>query len=90
MDQTQTPLIDAYWNLDDDPISDELFEGPWPTPTLAAQFALTLSPYSDNPKVVQFWDEYRSDDWGGWVRGNLCRALAAEGVTLHTINRRKS
>ncbi|QNT94913.1 hypothetical protein HEP81_04640 [Streptomyces griseofuscus] len=90
MDQTRTPLLHLYWDLEDSDISDGLFEGPWNTRTLAYELAATFSPNAAHPKRRQFLAEYESDGWGGWVRGNICRALAAEGVTLHTINRRKS
>ncbi|MGJ3558910.1 hypothetical protein ACR6C2_07990 [Streptomyces sp. INA 01156] len=84
-------LIDEYWNLPDTPQSDEIFEGPWTTRVLAYQLAGQFSPMADHPKRKQFLHEYEElPDWGGWVRGNICRALAAEGVTLSTINRRKS
>ncbi|MEU1852903.1 hypothetical protein ABZ499_27465 [Streptomyces sp. NPDC019990] len=87
---TATPLIHQYWDREDDEIFQELFDGPWRTPTLAYELAATFSPNASNPKRLQFLAEYESDGWGGWVRGNICRALAAEGVTLHVINRRKS
>ncbi|WP_019061719.1 hypothetical protein [Streptomyces prunicolor] len=89
-ESTTQPLLHQYWDREDDETFQELFEGPWSTPTLAYELASTFSPNRDHPKVRQFLAEYKSDGWGGWVRGNICRALAAEGVTLRDINRRKS
>ncbi|WP_128378516.1 hypothetical protein [Streptomyces cavernae] len=85
-----TPLLHSYWDREDDEASRELFDGPRDTVTLAYELAATFSPNRQHPLHKRFMAEYKSDGWGGWVRGNICRALAAHGVTLSAINRRKS
>ncbi|MET8609781.1 hypothetical protein [Streptomyces misionensis] len=86
----QQTLLTEYIDLNDDTVSTELFESGWPTPTLAMVLASEFSVMADNPKRRQFLAEYHSEYRGGWVRGNICRALAAHGVTLADVNFRKS
>ncbi|KUN37703.1 hypothetical protein AQJ30_15580 [Streptomyces longwoodensis] len=83
-------LIAEYLDLPDTEASDELFHSGWDSRTLAYALADEFSIYADNPKRLQFLAEFGSEDRGGWVRGNICRALAAKGVTLSVVNRRKS
>lgn len=88
--ETTRPLVREYENRPDDALFEELFSSSWSTPTLAYELAAQFSPNSHDPKRRQFLAEYDSEYRGGWVRGNICRALLTEGVTLATINFRKS
>lgn len=90
---TQAPaqtLITEYLGLPDTETSDELFQSGWDSRTLAYVLADEFSIYADNPQRRQFLAEFLSENRGGWVRGNICRALALKGVTLSIVNRRKS
>ncbi|MEV6399974.1 hypothetical protein AB0M39_35170 [Streptomyces sp. NPDC051907] len=85
---TPDPLLYAYWNRPDDALFEELFRSDWSTPTLAYMLASQLSPMSHDAKRCQFLAEYETEKI--WCRGDICRALLTEGVTLQVVNYRKS
>lgn len=82
--------VHDYLNADDTAVSQNLIASTYTTRTLAYVLADEISIRSNNPARVTFLEEYNDGPMLGWIRGSICRALAAKGVTVQTINRRKS
>ena len=89
---TTRPFTAEAATLTDTAVSDEIFAGPYNTATLVHMLAGEVSVYSDNPQRLQLLSECPvagNQEWS-LCRGDICRLLAARGVTLSVINRRKS
>jgi hypothetical protein len=82
--------VHDYLNEQDTAISQDLIASGYTTRQLAYALADEISVRSACPARVTFLEEYHAGPMLGWVRGSICRALAAKGVTVQTINRRKS
>ena len=89
---TTRSFTDEAAALQDDTVSDEIFAGPYTTATLVYMLAGEVSVYTDNPQRLQLLSECPVNGNQEWslCRGDICRLLAARGVTLSVINRRKS
>lgn len=82
--------VNDYLTGDDTAISQDIFASQYTSRQLAFVLADEISIRSNHPARVQFLEEYNIGPMGGWIRGCICRALAERGVTVQTINRRKS
>ncbi|MER5501325.1 hypothetical protein ABT096_29550 [Streptomyces sp. NPDC002561] len=84
--------MDVHKYLDgrDTANSQDLFASGYTTRQLAYVLADEISIRSNNPERVTFLEEYNFGPMLGWIRGSICRALDEKGVTVQTINRRKS
>jgi hypothetical protein len=82
--------VHDYLNEPDSMESQRLFASSYSTRTLAYVLADEVSIRSNHPARVAFLEEYSAGPMLGWIRGSICRALDAKGVTVETINHRKS
>lgn len=82
--------VHEYLNARDTANSQDLFASDYSTRELAYVLADEISIRSNNAERVTFLEEYSSGPMLGWIRGSICRALDSKGVTVQTINRRKS
>lgn len=80
--------VNDYNNAEDDAASQGLFDSQYTSRELAYVLADEISIMAGNGERVAFLDQYQGPGLGGWVRGNIVRALSAKGVTVQTINRR--
>jgi hypothetical protein len=82
--------VHDYLNERDTTNSQDLFASAYTTRQLAHVLADEISIRSNHPARVTFLEEYNAGPMLGWVRGSICRALDAKGVTVRVINRRNS